>query len=166
MKAFTFVCTLMLFVAPAFADDTLTDAEQRLNLESFDYVWTTIRDSHFDPEMGGVDWNAVRDELRPLVEEAQTMPDVRRAIVDMIAQSYHPTRVYQWGSVLRPERFRDYSDIDIAVEGVLDAETFFHMLGAAQAMTKFDLDLVQIEKIVPEYAEDIRTHGKIAYERR
>ena len=40
------------------------------------------------------------------------------------------------------------------------------MLGAAQAMTEFDLDLVQIEKVAPEYAEDIRKHGKIAYERR
>ena len=89
-----------------------------------------------------------------------------RAIVDMIAREYHPTRVYQWGSVLRPERFRDYSDIDIAVEGVLDAETFFHMLGAAQAMTEFDLHLVQIEKTVPEYAEEIREYGKVAYERR
>ena len=89
-----------------------------------------------------------------------------RAIIDMIVRDYLPTRVYQWGSVLRPERFRDYSDIDIAVEGVVDAETFFRMLGAAQTMTEFDLDLVQIEKIAPEYAEDIRQHGKIAYERR
>jgi hypothetical protein len=32
--------------------------------------------------------------------------------------------------------------------------------------TEFDLDLVQIEKVVPEYAEDIREYGKIAYERR
>ncbi len=67
---------------------------------------------------------------------------------------------------MRPKRFRDYSDIDIAVEGIADAETFFGMLGAAQAMTEFDLDLVQIEKVAPEYAEDIRKHGKIAYERR
>ena len=80
-----------------------------------------------------------------------------RAIIDMIVRDYLPTRVYQWGSVLRPERFRDYSDIDIAVEGVF---------GAAQAMTTFDLDLVQIEKIVPEYAEEIRDYGKVACERR
>jgi predicted nucleotidyltransferase len=89
-----------------------------------------------------------------------------KVIIDMIAREYYPTRVYQWGSLLRPERFRDYSDIDIAVEGIGDAEMFFHMLGAAQAMTEFDLDLVQIEKVVPEYAEDIREYGKIAYERR
>lgn len=89
-----------------------------------------------------------------------------KAIVEMIVKEYQPTRVYQWGSILRPEGFRDYSDIDIAVEGITDAETFFRMLGVGQAMTGFELDLVQIEKVAPEYAEDIRQHGKIRYERR
>ena len=100
-----------------------------------------------------------RDQARAeryRVQWAQAESD-SRAIVDMIAREYDPARVYQWGSVLRPERFRDYSDIDIAVEGVF---------GAAQAMTTFDLDLVQIEKIVPEYAEEIRDYGKVACERR
>ena len=48
-----------------------------------------------------------------------------RAIIDMIVREYQHTRVYQWGSLLRPERFRDYSDIDIAVEGITDAEIVF-----------------------------------------
>ena len=94
----------------------------------------------------------------------QAVSDVR-AIIDMIAERYAPIRIYQWGSVLRPKGFRDYSDIDIAVEGVTDAQTFFAMLGDVQAMTRFSLDLVQINKIAPEYAEDIRQHGKVVYER-
>ena len=88
-----------------------------------------------------------------------------RAIIDMIAREYQPTRVYQWGSLLRPERFRDYSDIDIAVEGIADAATFFRLLGAAQAMIELDLPCADREG-GPEYAEDIREHGKIAYEPR
>ncbi len=67
--------------------------------------------------------------------------------------------------MLRPGGFRDYSDIDIAVEGITDPQAFFLMLGDAQALTHFPLDLVQIEKIAPEHAEDIRQQGKIAYER-
>ena len=89
-----------------------------------------------------------------------------RAIVRMIVEEYELVRIYQWGSVLRPGEFREYSDIDIAVEGVTDARAFFRMLGDAQAMTRFPLDLVQIEKIEPEYAEEIRQHGEIVYERR
>ena len=89
-----------------------------------------------------------------------------RAIVRMIVEEYELVRIYQWGSVLRPGEFREYSDIDIAVEGVTDARAFFRMLGDAQAMTRFPVDLVQIEKIEPEYAEEIRQHGEIVYERR
>ena len=87
-----------------------------------------------------------------------------RAIVDMIVKEYHPVRVYQWGSVLRQGGFRDYSDIDIAVEGIVDARRFFEMLGAVERMTSFPVDLVQIETVAVEYAEEIRQHGKVVYE--
>lgn len=97
--------------------------------------------------------------------QCQAVRDTQ-AIVRMLIEEYELVRIYQWGSVLRPGEFREYSDIDIAVEGVTDARTFFRMLGDAQAMTQFPLDLVQIEKIAPEYAEEIRQHGKIVYERR
>ena len=87
------------------------------------------------------------------------------AIVEMIAVRYRPARIYQWGSVLRPGGFQEYSDVDIAVEGIEDAAAFFRMLADAQAMTRLPLDLVQMEKIEPEYAEEIRQHGKVVYER-
>jgi predicted nucleotidyltransferase len=87
-----------------------------------------------------------------------------QAIIHLITKEYRPTRIYQWGSVLRPGGFRLYSDIDIAVEGITDAQTFFRILETSQKMTQFPLDLVQIEKIAPEYAEDIRRNGKVLYE--
>ena len=87
------------------------------------------------------------------------------AIVRMIVRKYRPLRVYQWGSLIGPGFFADYSDIDIAVEGVTDAQLFFAMLGDAQSMTKFPLDIVQMEKIAAEYADDIRRHGRLVYER-
>jgi len=67
--------------------------------------------------------------------------------------------------LLRPEKFRDYSDIDIAVEGVILPEAYFQMLGKAQAMTDFPVDIVQLEKIEPEFSESIRKGGKVVYER-
>jgi predicted nucleotidyltransferase len=95
---------------------------------------------------------------------AQAVHD-SRAIVDMIVQQFNPDRVYQWGSVLRPERFRDYSDIDIAVEGITQPEAYFDLLGKAQAMTTLPVDIVQLEKVEPEFAESIRTEGRVVYER-
>ncbi len=68
------------------AEPLLTTEQQALNVESFDYVWTTIRDKHFDPELNGVDWAAIRDELRPTVEQAARMSQARAAMGDMIGR--------------------------------------------------------------------------------
>jgi len=95
---------------------------------------------------------------------AQAVHDFQ-AIVEMIVRQFNPNRVYQWGSVLRPERFRSYSDIDIAVEGITQPEAYFALLGKAQAMTGFPVDIVQLEKLEPEFAEGIRREGKVVYER-
>ena len=88
-----------------------------------------------------------------------------KIIIDMIIKEYNPVRIYQWGSLLYPSNFRTYSDIDIGVEGINSSETYFALLGAAQSITKFPVDIVKMEKIEPEYAEDIRTNGRLVYER-
>lgn len=96
--------------------------------------------------------------------QKQAVADAK-SIISMITGQFQPRRVYQWGSLLRPGGFKPYSDIDIALEGVTDAERFFALLGEAQNLTRFPLDIVQLEKIAPEYAADIRQHGKLIYER-
>jgi carboxyl-terminal processing protease len=51
---------------------------------SFDEVWTTINESFYDPTFGGLDWAAVRDELRPRVVAATTPDGARDVIVEML----------------------------------------------------------------------------------
>jgi carboxyl-terminal processing protease len=75
---------LILAAAP------LSPEKRRLNLESFDYVWKTVRDKHWDPKLGGIDWEAVRDELRPKMEAAATDDDSRKVMGDML-QRLHQT---------------------------------------------------------------------------
>lgn len=73
---------------PEIAEDPvvqqLTPEQTQLNLESFDMVWTTIQEKYWDPDLGGLDWPAVRDELRPRVEEATLMSDARKVMIRMI----------------------------------------------------------------------------------
>ena len=64
----------------------LTPDQVRKNVESFDYVWTTIRDKHFDAKLNGADWDGARAELRPKVEAATTMAEARSAIEALIAK--------------------------------------------------------------------------------
>lgn len=87
------------------------------------------------------------------------------AIIAHIANNHDPTRIWQWGSVLRPDKFNEISDIDIALEGITEPVEFFAILGEAEAMTSFSIDILQLECIMPEFAEIIRSKGKIVYER-
>lgn len=87
-------------------------------------------------------------------------------IVAMIIEKYQPGRIYQWGSLMDEGRFRSYSDIDIAVEGITDPQTFFALLDDADRLTEFPVDIVMMETIHPLHAKSIRSKGKIVYEKK
>jgi carboxyl-terminal processing protease len=53
---------------------------------TFDSAWARIRDTHYDPGMRGLDWNAVRRELRPRAERAGTIRALRAVLGDMLAR--------------------------------------------------------------------------------
>jgi len=58
----------------------------QLNIDSFEFIWTTIRDQYWDPAFGGLNWQAVHDELRPRIEHASTTQEARRVMSDMIGR--------------------------------------------------------------------------------
>ncbi len=64
----------------------LSPAERQANLDSFNYVWTTVRDKHWDPEIGGVDWSAVYKEFRPAIEKAETTEEARAVMSAMLGR--------------------------------------------------------------------------------
>jgi carboxyl-terminal processing protease len=53
---------------------------------SFDAAWQTVDETFVDPTFGGLDWPAVRTELRPRVQSAAS-PDAARAVIsEMLAR--------------------------------------------------------------------------------
>ncbi len=82
MKVFLPILVMALGVSGA----DLTPAERKLNAESFDYAWKTIRDKMWEPMPDGLDWQKVHDELLPKVEAAPTMDDARAIMRDMISR--------------------------------------------------------------------------------
>ena len=46
--------------------------DDALRMATFEKVWTTVRDRHWDPELGGIDWKAVHDEFEPRVRDARS----------------------------------------------------------------------------------------------
>jgi carboxyl-terminal processing protease len=72
----------------ASAGPALVSAEA---LAAFDQAWETIRDTHFDPAFNGVDWVALRDELRPragAARDAQELRDVIGEMLERLGQSH------------------------------------------------------------------------------
>ncbi len=120
-----------------------------------------------------VDLDQARAFLRQKEARRQAEIEIRfqqawrdfRAIVTHIAARYHPARIYQWGSLLQRPHFCEWSDIDIAVEGLGAAEEFFALYGDADLLTRLPLDLVEMERIEPEFADIIRMKGIVVYDR-
>lgn len=48
-----------------------------VQLQSFEYAWTRIRDTYPDPGFHGVDWNAVHQELLPQAQAARSAEALR-----------------------------------------------------------------------------------------
>ncbi len=71
---------------PAEAVPSSPPVEPEVALATFDDVWTTVRDRHFDPNLNGVDWDAVRDELRPRAAQAATQRDLEQVLGEMLAR--------------------------------------------------------------------------------
>src|SRR5579872_803269 len=48
-----------------------TDAAE-VRKQTFEIVWRTVNEKHFDPKFNGVDWNAVHEKYAPLVAATKT----------------------------------------------------------------------------------------------
>ena len=59
---------------------------RQLDLESFERVWSLVNDRYWDPDFGGLDWQAVGDELRPRILEATSRSEARAVLRDMISR--------------------------------------------------------------------------------
>ena len=85
--------------------------------------------------------------------------------IRLIIDRYNPQRVIQWGSVIRPEYSTENSDIDIAVEGITDPETWSKLEQDLETIVTFPLDLVRFERIHAERRKQILSRGKVVYEK-
>jgi carboxyl-terminal processing protease len=78
----TFVAWAVLFLATA----STVSAQVPQAGETFDAAWTIIRDTHFDKTMHGLDWDAVRAELKPRAAAAPTPAVLRSVIREMLGR--------------------------------------------------------------------------------
>jgi carboxyl-terminal processing protease len=71
---------------PASVTVSLADSAAGDPLVTFDTAWTIIRRTHWDTTYNGVNWQAVREELRPRAAAARTRGELRAVLSDMVGR--------------------------------------------------------------------------------
>ena len=86
------------------------------NMHSFETVWQTVNEVHYDPTFGGVDWQAVHKQYKPLMASAENDEDAFSLINQMLFELdlSHLLAVY-------PEDFKRYMPVLFA-EGDIGAD--------------------------------------------
>lgn len=79
MRRFLPAAALLAAAAPAAAQGFDGGA-------AFDTAWTAIHRTHFDTTFNGVDWVAVRDELRPRAAAAASAGELRPVLRDLLGR--------------------------------------------------------------------------------
>jgi carboxyl-terminal processing protease len=85
--------SIAAFLAFTFFSTTasaLTPKQRQQNIDSFEYVWTAIRDKHWETKPAGLDWQAIHDEFRPAIDKADSM-DAARAVMTKMLDRLHQT---------------------------------------------------------------------------
>jgi carboxyl-terminal processing protease len=123
---------LAAWLAAAPLRAALTPEQRQLNIQSFEYVWTAIRDKHWQTNAGGLDWQAIHDEFRPKMEAADSM-DAARAVLNGMLGGLHQTHFNIVPSDL-------YSNVDAAHGGDTTTGVDVRVLGAQVLVTSVEPD--------------------------
>jgi carboxyl-terminal processing protease len=105
-------------LAPPFPAQTRA---HQLDVDSFEKVWTTIRDKHWEKKPGGLDWEAIHAEFRPRIDKAQNTDEVRALLREMLGRLHQthfgiiPSTVYQAMGPADAEEGDGSSGIDLRV---------------------------------------------------
>ena len=108
----------------------LTPQQRQLNTDSFEFVWKTIRDKHWQAKPGGLDWQAVHDELRPAIDKADSMEAARGVMNEMLG------RLHQTHFAIVPSEL--YTDLEGARGGGTTTGIELRVVGAEVLVTSVD----------------------------
>jgi len=57
-----------------------------LRRQTFDIVWRTVKEKHFDPTLGGVNWDKVREQYEPRAAAAAGDQELYRVLQEMLGE--------------------------------------------------------------------------------
>ena len=86
-RALFAVLAVQLSFVAAFGQAPATAVEfPKVRQDTFDKVWNTINDKHYDPKFGGVDWIHVRELYLPKAKAAKSDQDFHNVLRQMLGE--------------------------------------------------------------------------------
>lgn len=98
-----------------------------VGVATFDTAWQIVYATHFDTTFNGVDWPALREELRPQAVAATSTSALRGVIGDMLdrlGQSHFSLIPEEFADTLNPSGGDDVVTGDVGLDGRLVDEAF------------------------------------------
>jgi carboxyl-terminal processing protease len=98
------ICAGLFIAGGATAAQTVSISPE-LALATFDSAWNRINTTHYDTSFAGVDWDAVRAELRPEAARSESLGSLRGVIRDMLSrlgESHYTLIPYDLVDVMDP----------------------------------------------------------------
>lgn len=86
------ILLIFQFLAPlaaqtlVLADTKIGSEDTELRLRTFEKVWRTVNERHFDPTFGGVDWKRVYEIYEPRIRAAKTEEDFYNLLQEMLGE--------------------------------------------------------------------------------
>lgn len=79
------LCAVLCVLAASLNAQMLTPEKQR-QITSFEKVWTTIRDKHWQKNPGGLDWQAIHAEYYPRIQNAKSDEEAVAIMREMLGR--------------------------------------------------------------------------------
>ncbi len=79
----------------------------------------------------------------------------------MLKNDFEAKKVWVFGSLLDSSRFNDWSDIDLAVEGVPDSRYYSAVGAITRLITQYKVDLLDINECKEYIRKEIIREGKL-----
>ncbi len=78
--------TVCLISSQTFFAQNIAATANEIRQKTFEQVWTTVNEKHFDPTFGGVDWKNVRKIYEPKALQAKTDDDFHAVLRQMLGE--------------------------------------------------------------------------------
>jgi predicted nucleotidyltransferase len=100
--------------------------------------------------------HALIDNRRRIERQRIDALDKVNKAIEELSHTYQWDDLYIFGSAIRPERYYEFSDIDIGIEG-LDKFMHYKFIADLSSLIEKEVDVIRLEDC--SFADTIRTRG-------